>query len=78
MNKNNEAMLDIFFEKVIVAARPIIFYCLGKPDPNKIRPLKLEMVNSTDRDAVITNLKLLKGTEKELGKLSVRADLYKE
>ena len=33
------------------------------------------MVNSTDRDAVMN--KLLKGTEEELGKLSVREDYTK-
>ena len=57
--------------------RPTKFYRLGKPDPNKIRPLKLKMVNSTDRDAVMKKLKLLKGTEEELGKLNIREDYTK-
>ena len=70
-------MVDLFFEKIIVVARPTKFYRLGKPDPNKIRPLKLEMVNNTDRDAVMKILKLLKGTDEELGKLSVREDYTK-
>ena len=77
VNKNDEAMVDLFFEKINVEMRPTKFYRLGKPDPNKIRPLKLEMVNSTDRDAVMKKLKLLKGTEEELGKLSVREDYTK-
>ena len=77
INKNDEAMVDLFFEKINVEVRPTKFYLLGKPDPNKIRPLKLEMVNSTDRDAVMKKLKLLKGTEEELGKLSVREDYTK-
>ena len=51
INNNDEAMVDLFFEKIIVVARPTKFYRLGKPDPNKISPLKLEMVNNTDRDA---------------------------
>ena len=37
----------------------------------------MEMVNNTDRDAVMKNHKLLKGTEEELGKLSVREDYTK-
>ena len=77
VNKNDEAMVDLFFEKINVEVRPTKFYRLGKPDPNKIRPLKLEMVNSTDRDAVMKKLKLLKVTEEELGKLSVREDYTK-
>ena len=44
INNTDEAMVDLFFEKIIVVARPTKFYRLGKPDPNKIRPLKLEMV----------------------------------
>ena len=71
-------MVDLFFGKIIVLSRPTKFYRLGKPGPNKIRPLKLEMVNNTDRDAVMKNLKLLKGTEGELGCLSVRADYTKK
>ena len=35
------------------------------------------MVNNNDRDAVMKNLKLLKGPEEELGKLSVREDYTK-
>ena len=37
---NDEAMVDLFFKKVIVMPRPIKFYRLGKPDSNKIRPFK--------------------------------------
>ena len=42
-----------------------------------MNPLKVEMTNSTERDLAMNNLKLLKVTEKELGKLSVREDLSK-
>ena len=51
INNNDGAMVDLFFEKIIVVARPTKFYRLGKPDPNKIMPLDLEMVNNTDMDA---------------------------
>ena len=43
--------------------------------PDKNRPLKVEMKNNAERDMVIDNLKHLKGTEEELGRLSVREDL---
>ena len=55
INNNDEAMVDLFFEKIIVVERPTKFYRLGKPDPNKIRRLNLEMVNNTDRDEVMKN-----------------------
>ena len=77
VHKNDKLMVNLFFEKINIEVRPTKFYRLGKPNPNKIRPLKLEMVNSTDRDAVMKKLKLLKGMEEELGKLSVREDYTK-
>ena len=45
--------------------------------PNKNRPVKVEMKNSFERDAVMNNLKYLKGAEEELGKLSIKEDLTK-
>ena len=40
---------------------------------NEARPTKL--ANNVDRDAVMKNLNYLKGSEKELGKLSVNKDV---
>ena len=70
-------MVELFFQKINIETKPVNYFRLGKPAPNKNRPLKLEMTNSTERDLVRNNLKLLKGTEKKLGKLSVREDLTK-
>ena len=76
--KNNDGiMIGKFFEAITVQAKPLNFYRLGKPETDKIRPLKLEMASSTERNFVMKNLKLLKGTEKELGKLSVKEDYTK-
>ena len=70
--KNNDGVIiGKFFEAITVQAKPLNFFRLGKPETDKIRPLKLEMASSTERNFVMKNLKLLKGTEKELGKLSV-------
>ena len=41
INNNDEAMVDLFFEKIIVVTRTTKLYRLGIPDPNKTRPLKL-------------------------------------
>ena len=70
-------MTQKFFDTINVQATPLKIFRLGKPEPNKIRPLKLEMASSTERDLVMKNLKLLKGTEKELGKLSAKEDYTK-
>ena len=71
---NDGVMTQLFFEKINIQARPLKYFRLGKAEPNKSRPLKLEMANSTERDLVMNNLKLLKGMEEELGKLSVKED----
>ena len=70
-------MIGKFFEAITGQAKPLNFYRLGKPETDKIRPLKLEMASSTERNFVMKNLKLLKGMEKELGKLSVKEDYTK-
>ena len=67
-----------FLKKVDVLATPINIYRLGRPEPNKKRPLKLEMASSIERDLVMNNWNRLKGTEEELGKLNVKEDYTKE
>ena len=71
-------MTSLFLKKVDVLATPINIYRLGRPEPNKIRPLKLEMASSIDRDLVMNNLNRLKDTEEELGKLNVKEDYTKK
>ena len=70
-------MVELFFQKINIENKPKSFYRLGIPAPGKNRPLKVEMTNNTERELVRNNLQLLKGTENELGKLSVREDLTK-
>ena len=75
---NDGQMTSLFLKKVDVLATPINIYRLGRPEPNKIRPLKLEMASSIERDFVMNNLNRLKGTEEELGKLNVKEDYTKK
>ena len=76
--KNNDGiMIGKFFEAITVQAKPLNFFRLGKPETDKIRLLKLEMASCTERNFVMKNLKLLKGTEKELRKLNVKEDYTK-
>ena len=50
LKDNDAALVELFFEKINTQARPTKVYRLGKPAPNKNRPLKLEMANNIDRD----------------------------
>ena len=71
---HDELMTRLFLERINVQVTPLNTFRLGKPDPNKTRPLKLEMANTSDKDRIMQNLKRLKGTEKELGKLNIKDD----
>ena len=72
---NDAKTTELFFEKINIEARPTKYFRLGKAEPNKRYPLKLEMATNSER--VMNNLNLLKGTEEELGKLSVKEDYTK-
>ena len=74
---NDAKTTELFFEKINIEAGPTKYFRLGKAEPNKRRPLKLEMATNSERDLVMSNLNLLKGTEEELGKLSVKEDYTK-
>ena len=73
IHTNDASTVEIFFKNI--QARPTKYTRLGKPMPDKNRPLKVEMKNIAERDMVMDNLKHLKGTEEELGRLSVREDV---
>ena len=47
---------------------------LGQPTATKCRPLKLVMKTKEDKDKAMGNLKRLKGTEEDYGKISVTDD----
>ena len=75
IHTNDASTVEIFFKKINIQACPAKYTRLGKPMPDKTRPLKVEMNNNAERDMVMDNLKHLKGTEEELGRLSVRENL---
>ena len=72
---NDVDLVELFFQQINIEARPKKFYRLGKSESNRNRPLKLEMASNLNRDAVMKNLNYLKGSEEELGKLSIKEDL---
>ena len=75
---NDAKTTELFIEKINIEARPTEFFCLGKAGPNKRHPLKLEIATNSERDLVIKNVNLLKRTEEELGKPSIKEDTKSE
>ena len=47
---------------------------LGAPNDRKMRPLKIEMKTVKEQDEVMGNLRKLKGTEFQFGKISITHD----
>ena len=54
--------------------RPKQIIRLGKPNDDKIRPIKLVMETDDDKDAVMSRLGNLKNAEEIFRKVSVRDD----
>ena len=50
---------------------------LGNPDEKRRRTIKVEMKTAKDKDNVLSNLRKLKGTEEEFGKISITSDYTK-
>ena len=67
IKKNDEDILKRFLEKVSVAR-------LGKPNESKKRTIQIVMANYISKAYVTQNLKRLKGSEIEFGKLRVTDD----
>ena len=73
IQKSDSQIIKLFFEKVEVGAQPTHYIRLGKPNAKKKRPLKVLMENKHEKDKV-SNLRQLKGTEMEFGKIRVTED----
>ena len=71
---HDEQFTRLFFNRINVQVTPLNSFRLGKPDPNKTRPMKFEMAITFDKDIIMQNLKGLKGSELELGKFNVKED----
>ena len=68
-------MVELFFRDINIETKSVNFYRLGKQAPGKIRPPWRWQI--AQKDMVMNNQNLLKWTENELGKLSVREHLTK-
>ena len=61
-------------EQLGTTSEPESFTRLGKPNERKKRTLKVVMKIKREKEDVLANLKLLKGTVEEFGKVSVTDD----
>ena len=66
VKNNDKNMVEIILPENKYREQTKSFYRLGIPAPGKNRPLTVEMTNNTERELVMNNLQLLKGTENEL------------
>ena len=69
---NDTNTITRFLEKIGIGAHR--FTRLGKPIESKQRTLRITMKTKQDKDSVMANLKRLRGTEEEFGKISVTED----
>ena len=71
---NDDDSIKSFLERIGVEVQPSSMIRLGKQEGNKKRPLKIVMSSRNEKALVMDNLQKLKGSEDQLGKLSVRDD----
>ena len=78
---NDQAMKDAdqdyvleILQKIGARGQPQSITRLGAPNDRKMRPLKVEMKTIKEKDEVMGNLRNLKGTEFQFGKISITHD----
>ena len=72
-SNDNQYIKDIL-KKLSVKAEAKSVTRLGQPNEKKMRVLKVVMKTEAEKDSVMANLRKLKGTEEEFGKISVTRD----
>ena len=71
---NDKQYIKDILEKLQVNAEAKSVTRLGQPNEKKMRVLKVVMKSEADKDNVMANLRRLKGTEDDFGKISVTSD----
>ena len=77
VQKNDDQYIKSILRKIGVKNDLENVTRLGKPNEQKKRTIKVVMKSSNDKDRVLSNLRKLKGTEEEFGKISVTSDYTK-
>ena len=66
--------VSAFLREIGIGNLPESIVRLGKPDQNKIRPLKLTVMNETEKEGIMSRLSNLKNAEEKFKKISVTED----
>ena len=74
LKKQDLGFVKEIFDKLGITSQPKMVMRLGETNENKKRPLKVVMKSTDDQIKVMKNLGLLKNTEDQVGKISVRED----
>ena len=74
INKQDLGFVKEIFDKLGITSQPKMVTRLGEAKENRKRPLKVVMKSPDDQIKVMKNLGLLKNTEDQFGKISVRED----
>jgi len=74
IKKEDSEYIKQIFSKIKATSIPTLVTRLGEPNESKNRPIKIVMKTKEDKDNVMKNLGLLKGTERYFGKISVKDD----
>ena len=74
IKENDTQYLRDILRKLEVASQPESVTRLGAPGNSGKRPIKVIMKSKADQQSVMSNLRRLKGTEQDFGKISVTED----
>ena len=72
--KNDAQYIEDILKKLGVTGKSGSITRLGQPNEKKKRPIKIVMSTNEEKDNVMANLRQLKGTESEFGKISITND----
>ena len=74
ITKNDAQYIEDILKKLGVPGKSGSITRLGQPNDKKKRPIKIVMQTNTEKDQVMANLRQLKGTETDFGKISITND----
>ena len=74
IKKNDIEFLEHILRKIDVNSQPESINRLGRPNETNRRTIKIVMKSKTDQENIMANLRKLKGTEEEFGKIRVTHD----
>ena len=74
LKEHDEQFIASFLDTIGLTLKPKQIICLGKPNGDKKRPIKLVMSNVAEKDSIMFRLGNLKNAEDIYSQLSVRDD----